>query len=390
MQIMLRIFISILLQLLFLNQAYAQEAVEWFEPRHKNGNAPNTAIVTLVGKTQPGNIVKINQNSLLVIQYANKENSNFIPRSTLKPSVANAKGFFYVSVLVPFGLTQLTVELTTTAAETKPILITMRVDHESANLNVKVTRQAKIIKIKESSPRIFELLAGFSPLFQNDSSTSEKTTSFNYTSSSTLTPMFDLRAKLRYWKFNLHAGFAQMKIKNTITDQTLLQDTYAHQWIAVGSKYRWKEGSSICFASEVNWSNKSIYFINKFNEPKSSVLNTYQIGVGIEHEYNKPNYLVETELKYHMPFIVKIDKGEIIYNPNYVLTAASKLILKQNKNLDWGFGLSLANNNYNIQYRSSTDLVDTNDQKSQITYGLNLFLLYRWDKSLKSEQIKTD
>lgn len=355
--------------------------IEWFEPRLKPGSIPNTAIVTLVGKTEAGSRITVNPNSINVIQYANKENSSFTPKIYNKPVSPDAKGFFYYPVLVPFGLTQLTVELTLTNQAPKPMLITMRVDKDSANLNVKVTRTPKIIKVKERSQKIYEVIFSVAPFFQSEKSLPEKTTAYSYSSNSLLTPSIDLRAKLNYWQLNMQTGMSDMEMRNTIADKASPAKTFNYQWIKLGSNYRWRETSSFWLSSEISWQKKSIFFLNKTSDPKVSTLNIYRFGVGIDHLYTQNSYNIESDIKYHVPFAVKIDKGEIVYNPEYILTASFKYIFKRPGSWDWGMGLSLESNNFNIQYKSSVDSVDTIEQRNQLFYNLDFFVLYHWDKS---------
>lgn len=355
--------------------------IEWFEPRLKLGSAPNTAIVTLVGKTEAGSTITVNPNSINVIQYANKENSSFAPKIYNKPVYPDAKGFFYYPLLVPFGLTQLTVELTLANQAPKPMLITMRVDKDSANLNVKVTRAPKIIKVKERSQKIYEILFAIAPFFQSEKNTPEKNSTYSYSSNSLLTPSIDLRAKLNYWHLNMQTGLSDMKMASTIADKATPTTNFNYQWIKLGGNYRWRETSSFWLASEISWQKKSIFFLNKTSDPKFSILNIYRFGIGMEHLYNQNSYNIESDIKYHVPFAVKIDKGEIVYNPEYILTASTKCIFKRPGHWDWGVGLGLEANNFNIQYKSSIDSVDTVEQRSQLFYNLDFFMLYHWDKT---------
>lgn len=365
--------------LLMSHNSLAQ--VEWFEPRQKLSSLPNSAIVTLIGKTEPGSNISVNPNSVIVIQYANKENNNFSPRIYNKPVTADAKGFFYYPVLVPFGLTQLTIELSQSAQPAKPVLITMRVDKESVNLNVKVTRTPKIIKIKERTQKFYEFSLGISPLFQSENVSPDKSTAFSYTSNTLASPFLGIRTKLNYWQLDLQTGLSDMKLKNQITEKTPPTDSFNFQWIRLGGNYRWKETSSVWMASEVSWHKKSMFFLNKSADPKYSFLNIYRFGIGFEHLYAQNSYILESEIKYHVPFAVKVDKGEIVYNPEYILTASSKYTRRSGGPWDWGFGLSLESNVFNIQYKSSIDNVDTKDQRNQLFYSLDLFMIYRWSKS---------
>ena len=384
---MLRIYFGLILFLCTLAPAHGQELVEWFEPRLKAGSAEYTSLVTLIGKVSPGTSISVNPNSLNVIQYSNKENSSFSPKSAAMPSVANSKGFFYFNVLVPFGLTQLTVEVKLLNGEIKPVLITMRVDKESANLNVKVTRLPKIIKFKESARRIFEFSFGISPFFQTEKTSPEKSVGYTYSSSSMLTPIIDFRTKLNFWKLEFQSGFSDMKIKNSIADKNPDSNTYTYNWVTLGGKYRLKEASNVWLATDINWVKRTVFFINTLGEPKPTLLNAYRFGFGFQYEHKKNNSSIVSEIKYYAPFAIKVDKGEIVYSPLYTFTAASRYIVHRRKETDYGVGLYLESDSYNIQFRSSADLVDSKDQKSQIIYGINFFITYRWDKSVKSQPV---
>jgi hypothetical protein len=303
------------------------------------------------------------------------------------PSVANSKGFFYFNVLVPFGLTQLTVEVKLLSGEIKPVLITMRVDKESANLNVKVTRLPKIIKFKESARRIFEFSFGISPFFQTEKTSPEKSVGYTYSSSSMLTPIIDFRTKLNFWKLEFQSGFSDMKIKNSIADKNPDSNAYTYNWVTLGGKYRLKEASNVWLATDINWVKRTVFFINTLGEPKPTLLNAYRFGFGFQYEHKKNNSSIVSEIKYYAPFAIKVDKGEIVYSPLYTFTAASRYIVHRRKETDYGVGLFLESDSYNIQFRSSADLVDSKDQKSQIIYGINFFVTYRWDKSVKSQPV---
>ncbi|MCB0415540.1 MAG: hypothetical protein KDD50_14480 [Bdellovibrionales bacterium] len=378
-------FILLVIYVFFGSNAFSQ--VKWYEPKLKPSKSTGISYVLLIGKVEPKVSVEVNNSSLITIQYAQEE-QKVGPRILKRKIKVNSKGFFKIPLKVPYGLYQLTINLREKKKQPKPILITMRVDNESVNLNVKVIRKTKILRIKEGQKKVYSLGLGLSGFYGSETSLSSEIGEYSLKKTDLLAPSFLFYQKLKFWKWGLNFIQANLRFSDSILDKEPDKKNSTYQNLSFGTQFRFNEKSNFWFSSMLDLTNRPILFFDVNSLPKITQVKVYRLTFGSSYLYEKKDFSIDFGLNIKFPVAVKVDSGEIVHGSNLTFALDSNYNFKINNNFYMNLGFSFEQDKYSVEYKNLSNLIESQEEETQLSSFLSIMMIYRWEKIEKPSLLK--
>lgn len=327
--------------------------VEWFEPKVRS-SASGLNFVVLTGRSEPGVSVETNLEQIIVIQRANPKGTQVpkVPRTLVK---TNKKGQFFLKLWLPSGLSQVPITFTNLAGEKKTILLTMRVDEKDVNLNVKVTRKPKIVKVIQAPPTTYSIGVVAAPVaFKQNLSTGTGVD----TKIDDLVPLsFGAFASMKYekWWWVSHYRYGKASMYSL------------HSMLLGGRLKLTRSEHEVWVDLDVDGRFLPLGTVDAGGTKRLVDTQVFRAGVGLTYLFQPDNMSYGATLTYRNPFLVKVASGSLAYTPQMTIGAEAEVIYSMDNRLSFGLAASAEHSAYKYEYANSPIGIANNGN------GTNLF-----------------
>ena len=283
----------------------------------------------------------MNAENIVLIQQIDPR-LKFQPKVEQNQVVANAKGVFRLRLQVPSGLMQVPITFIQNHEAKNSILLTMRVDPKDVSLNVKVIRSKKIVKVIQAPKARYSFFGGYAPMSLQQKS---NLGTLGHKQNNESAPMaFEIGGEMKYSKWWWLAGISYAK-----ADKSTLQG------MAVSGRYLLSD-AQLWLDLEVDAQNFPLIAVNNGAPTSPEVLINTQIfraGVGVTYIVRPVNTIYQTSFFYRMPFSIKADRGQVIYNSLFVASIEAEMIFPSENRWSWGFGVNAEQSSFKYEYNNT-------------------------------------
>jgi len=223
-------------------QALSREVeIEWYPPETEQSKVPDHAILVISGKTRPGAQIKVEGENVTVLTSTSKSQSQVSPAKNIiktKQTVANALGYFELSMDFPQGLIQIPILVTTPDQNQNTFLINFNVSLTNVKMNKEVTT-----KKTPAAAKSVRLWFGLGTTYQTYSQSVANTT--DVTLQNTASPSILARAGYwgSRWGFDFFFRDAPGKIDSAVQPFRISSDHYHWQTIEGRGHYQFTRGN---------------------------------------------------------------------------------------------------------------------------------------------------
>lgn len=343
----------------FQNTPEKQDTVVWYEPKVLPAKIPGENIISLFGKTKPNTVVQVNAGNIILIQQSDPK-LKFQPKVEQSQVIANAKGFFLLRLRLPSGLMQVPIVFSYGREAKNSILLTMRVDPKDVSLNVKVIRAKKVIKIVQAPTARYSLIGGLAPVSMQQKS---KLGALGNSQNNESAPMtLKIGAEMKYSKWWWLADYTFGK-----AEKSTLQS------MSVGGRYLLSD-AQLWLDLDIDAQYLPLIAINNGSPNSEQVLidsQVFRAGIGITYFVRPATAIYQTSFFYRMPFSIKADRGQVIYNSLFTASLEAAVLFPYENRWSWGLGVKAEQSSFKYEYNNTpAGIVNSGEGANTFTSAL--------------------